>query len=113
MKNLQKRINRRLKIEKFFVEQLWQLCLVTAFVCICAWIFDKWIVALLFCISHTIIRMSFEKQYHCGATYLCMITTCTIAFLVLLIACHFQQVYYLVFQYVSLYLGLDVLYRTE
>ena len=80
MKNLQKRINRRLKIEKFFKEQLWQLCLVTAFVCICAWIFDKWIVALLFCISHTIIRMSFEKQYHCGATYLCMITTCTIAF---------------------------------
>ena len=32
----------QLKIEKFFVEQLWQLCLVTAFIFFCAWIFNKY-----------------------------------------------------------------------
>ena len=30
-------VETQLKIEKFFVEELWQLCLVTAFIFICAW----------------------------------------------------------------------------
>ena len=48
MKNLQKtNLNKQLKIEKFLKEQLWQLLLITAFVCACAWLFDRWIVALL------------------------------------------------------------------
>lgn len=81
MKNLRKKISRELAVEQFFKEQLWQLLLVTAFVCLCAWIFDKWIVALLFCVAHTVVRMFFEKQYHCGkTTYMCLTLTCTIAF---------------------------------
>lgn len=80
MKNYQARINKQLKIEKFFKETLWQLLFVTAFICFCGWLFDKWIVAILFYISHTVIRMLFEKQYHCGTTFLCMFTTCTVAF---------------------------------
>ena len=69
-----------LEIEKFFTEQLWQLLIVVAFVSLCAWLFDKWIEAIMFCIAHTIVRRHFEKQYHCKTTGLCLIITLTIAF---------------------------------
>lgn len=65
MKNLQKKINRQLKIEKFFVEQLWQLCLVTAFIFFCAWIFNKYTEAVLFCISHLVIRGECLDTFDC------------------------------------------------
>lgn len=80
MKTLKNQINKQLKVEKFFKEQLWQFLLVLAFVCFCAWIFDKWIIAGMFCIAHLIIRMYFEKQYHCGITFICLFTTFIIAF---------------------------------
>lgn len=70
----------KLKIEKFFVEQLWQMLIVFGFIFICAWLFDKYIEAILFCVSHTVIRMLFDKQYHCGTTALCMFTTFSVAF---------------------------------
>lgn len=73
-------IEAQLKIERFFTEILWQMLIVFAFIFICAWIFHKYIEAVLFCISHTVIRMIFEKQYHCGKTYLCLFLTLTIAF---------------------------------
>ena len=70
----------KLKIEKFFTEILWQILVVFAFIFLCAWIFDKYIEAVLFCISHTVIRMLFDKQYHCGTTAICMVLTLSIAF---------------------------------
>ena len=82
MKNLKLKSKTELllKIEKFFVEQLWQLLLVVAFVFICAWLFDKYAEAVMFCAAHVVIRQHFEKQYHCRTTGLCLITTLTIAF---------------------------------
>ena len=80
MKKLQKATIRQLKIEKFFKEDLWQLLIVTAFLLCYAWIFNKWIETILFSISHTIIRMYFGKQFHCGKIYKCLFLTCTIAF---------------------------------
>ena len=73
-------IETKLKIEKFFVEQLWQILIVFAFIFSCAWLFDKYIEAILFCVSHLVIRAIFEKQYHCGTTALCMMLSLTIAF---------------------------------
>lgn len=73
-------VETELKIERFFREILWQMLIVFAFVFICAWIFDKYIEAILFCISHTVIRMIFDKQYHCGKTAICLFLTLTIAF---------------------------------
>lgn len=70
----------KLKIEKFLKEALWQILIVFAFVFLYAWIFDKYIEAILFCISHTVIRSIFDKQYHCGKTAICMILTLSIAF---------------------------------
>lgn len=69
-----------LEIEKFFTEQLWQLLIVVAFVSLCAWLFDKWVEAIMFCIAHTIVRRHFDKQYHCGTTSMCTSLTLTIAF---------------------------------
>lgn len=74
------KINRQLKIEKFFKEQLWQHLIVVAFVFMCAWLFDKYVEAVLFCVSHLVIRMHFDKQYHCGTTAMCLTLTLTIAF---------------------------------
>ena len=69
----------KLKIEKFFVEQLWQLLLVVAFLFICAFVFNKYIESFLFCISHTLIRNAFRKQFHCGKTAICLSFTIAIA----------------------------------
>ena len=80
MKKSINKVELKLNIEKFFKEQLWQLVIITAFVCFCAWIFDKWLVALMFCISHTVIRLLFEKQYHSGKVYICLCITFTVAF---------------------------------
>ena len=74
------RVKLQLNIEKFIKEQLWQMLIVFAFVFMCAWLFNKYVESVLFCISHTIIRMCFDKQYHCGTTALCMFTTLSIAF---------------------------------
>lgn len=70
----------KLKIELFFKEQLWQLLLVVAFLLFCGWLFDKIIVAILFAISHTVIRPKFEKQFHAKKTYICMFMTLSISF---------------------------------
>lgn len=69
-----------LKIEKFIVEQLWQLLLVVAFVVLCGWLFDKQFEAILFGAAHFFVRPSFKKQFHCSTTSLCLALTTTIAF---------------------------------
>lgn len=79
LKNKSK-IEIQLEIEKFIFEQLWQHLTVIAFVVFCGWIFDRYIVSAMFCISHVIIRKNFDKQYHCGTTAVCLVTTLSIAF---------------------------------
>lgn len=71
----------KLKIEKFFTEQLWQLLVVIAFLFICAYLFNKPIESILFCVSHTLIRNAFKKQYHCGKTSLCLSFTLSIGWI--------------------------------
>ena len=70
----------QLRIEKFIVEQLWQLLLVVAFVVFCGWIFYKPIEACMFAVAHTVIRPAFKKQFHCATTRICLALTTTIAF---------------------------------
>ena len=70
----------KLRIEKFIIEELWQHLLVAAIVFTSAWLFNKYSEAVMFCISHTVIRKYFDKQYHCGTTALCLFTTLSIAF---------------------------------
>ena len=78
MKKLNK-VAIKLALEKFFIEQLWQFVLAIAIVCFFAWLFKKPYEAAMFCIAHVVIRPCFDKQYHCGATYLCLFTTAAVA----------------------------------
>lgn len=71
----------KLKIEKFFTEQLWQLLVVIAFLFICAYLLNKPIESLLFCIAHHLIRYAFKKQFHCGSTALCLSFTFAIGWI--------------------------------
>lgn len=74
-----KKIILAIKIKNFIKHQLWQHFIVVAFVCFCGWLFAKPFESLMFCISHSVIRPRFEKQYHCPTTALCLITTLVIA----------------------------------
>ena len=79
-KQSKKKILVKLKIKNFLKYQLWQHLIVFAFVFGSAWFFDKFIEAILFCVAHFVIRFNFDKQYHCGTTGLCLITTLSIIF---------------------------------
>lgn len=54
----------RLKLKKFFVEQLWIYLIVLCSIFVCAWIFDRWIEAIMFCVAHFCVRNAFDKQFH-------------------------------------------------
>ena len=71
----------KLKIEKFFTEQLWQLLIVIAFLFMSAFIFDKYIESILFCVSHHLIRYAFKKQFHSGKTAVCLTFTFGVAWI--------------------------------
>lgn len=77
MKNLIK-IKRRLRIEKFLKDELWQYCVVIAYIALCAFIFNKPIEAVLFSIAHCTIRNYCEKQFHCMHTFNCLAMTFTV-----------------------------------
>ena len=82
--NTLKRLNKvavKLALEKFFIEQLWQLVLVVAIISFFAWLLNKPYETIMFCISHLVLRPQFDKQYHCGTVYYCIFTTITVAFL--------------------------------
>ena len=80
-KRLHPRLVRLLLLsEKFVTEQLWQIAIVVGSVAVFAWLFDKPAQAVMFCVAHLVIRNKFDKQYHCGTTALCLITTLSIAF---------------------------------
>lgn len=65
---------------KLKLRMIGMTALVLSVVVLCAILFDKYIEAVFFCISHYFMRPKFKKQYHLNSTYLCMALTCTIAF---------------------------------
>lgn len=70
----------KLRFEKFLKEELWQHILVIAFVFICAWLFDKYVEAFMFCVAHIVIRKYFDKQCHSGSIAVCMFITLSVVF---------------------------------
>lgn len=74
------KIRLKLRFEKFLKEELWQHILVVAFVFICAWLFNKYVEAIMFCTAHIVIRKRFDKQYHSGTAAVCMFITLSVAF---------------------------------
>lgn len=79
MKTNSKSLKRlRYKIRDFIVDELLVYLTVFTAVAMVAYIFDKWIEALMFCISHTVIRMLFNKQFHFRKTAYCLTLTLVI-----------------------------------
>lgn len=82
LKSLKKQSKQKIlfknKLKNFIVNQLWQHAIVLAVAGFYAWLFDKWWQAIMFAVSHSIIRPQFDKQYHCGTTCQCLIVTLSI-----------------------------------
>lgn len=68
----------KLKIKDFIIDDLWEYLIIFASIALCAWIFDKWIEAIMFCIAHTCIRNAFDKQFHFNSTAYCLSLTLAI-----------------------------------
>lgn len=71
MKNL-KLLKIRLKLEKFFLYELWQHILIFAVIGLCGWLFNKPLEAILFFIAHWVIRANCDKQFHCDKISCCL-----------------------------------------
>lgn len=65
----------KLKIKDFLIDSLWEYLIIFASIALCAWIFDKWIEAIMFCVAHTCIRNAFDKQFHFNSTAYCLTLT--------------------------------------
>lgn len=74
------KILKKKKFKDFIRKQLWQHILVVAFICFCAWLFNKYYEAVMFCIAHVVIRKDFAKQYHSKSRYICMSITLSVIF---------------------------------
>ena len=88
LQNLKKKsrnkIINRIKFKEFVTERLWQYIFIIAFLLFIGFLLDKIIEAILFAVSHTLIRPTLDKQFHCVQTarqkinYLCLSVTCVI-----------------------------------
>lgn len=82
LKTLRKRSKKcaraRIRIVDFLKYELWVYTIVFVSLLLCAWLFNRWIEGLMFCIAHTVIRNAFDKQFHFNKTAYCLILTCAI-----------------------------------
>lgn len=68
-------LRNKLRIEKFFKEELWQYTLVIAFIFTYSWMLDKIFEAIMFCTAHIVLRPLYEKEYHKEKTNKCLLVT--------------------------------------
>lgn len=68
----------KLAIKDFITDELWQYLIVFASIILCAWVFDRWIESIMFCIAHICIRNAFNKQFHFSSTAYCLSLTLAI-----------------------------------
>lgn len=60
------------------VDSLWEYLIIFASIFLCAWLFNKWIEAIMLCVAHTCIRNAFDKQFHFNSTAYCLSLTLAI-----------------------------------
>lgn len=77
-KNSRKKIKFQIKFEKFIKKQLPSYVIVIASITLCAWLFNRWLEAIQFCVAHCFIRKEFDKQFHFHKTYHCLVLTLAI-----------------------------------
>ena len=64
---------------KLFIRKTLIHFVILGSIIVLAWITDKWIESIFFCIAHYSVRKRFTKQYHTVTKY-CIPLTITIAF---------------------------------
>lgn len=77
-KQSRKKILLKIKIRNFIKKQLWVYLLVISSIMLCAWLFNKWIEGIMFCIAHICIRNTFDKQFHFNKLAYCITLTMAI-----------------------------------
>ena len=78
MKNSKKLIKFKIKLRDFIVDKLLVYLTVFTAIAMVSYIFDKWIEGIMFCVSHTVIRTLFDKQFHFRKTAYCLSLTLVI-----------------------------------
>lgn len=78
MKLSESKLRRRLALEKFLVDELWQHILINAVIALCAFVFNKPVECIMFCIAHGVIRPYCDKVFHCEHTSNCLYMTFTV-----------------------------------
>lgn len=71
----------KLKLEKFFKEDLWQYAIVLSFGFIFAYIFNKYIETIFFIIAYTVIRTFYDGQRHYGIVVKCLQVSVVVLFI--------------------------------
>lgn len=71
----------KIKLRNFVKKQLLTYLIVFASIILCSWLFDKWIEGIMFCIAHTCVRNSFDKQFHFDNNAYCIMLTLFIIWL--------------------------------
>lgn len=65
----------KIAVRDFIVDELWVYLIVFGSIAIVSWIFDKWIEGIMLCVSHTVIRALFNKQFHFNKVAYCLMLT--------------------------------------
>lgn len=68
----------KIAVRDFIIDELWVYLIVFASIALVSWIFNRWIEGLMLCISHTVIRTLFDKQFHFKKTAYCLSLTLAI-----------------------------------
>ena len=68
----------KLKLNNFIRKQLWMYFIVFGSIALCSWIFNRWFEGAMFCIAHTTIRNTFDKQFHFNNMAYCLSLTLAI-----------------------------------
>lgn len=77
-KQSKKRLLLKIRLKRFLRKEMWQHCIVVAFLFVIAGLFNKCCETILFCISHCVIRAKFSKQFHFGKISYCLVLTLTV-----------------------------------
>lgn len=68
----------KINLKNFVKHQLATYILILLSISLCAWLFDRWIEAIIFVVAHICIRNSFDKQFHFNKTAYCLSLTLAI-----------------------------------
>lgn len=71
----------KVKLEKFFFDELPFNAIILANAAFTSWLFDRYIETILFLIAHYVLRYKFNKVFHCETDKVCLATTNAIIFI--------------------------------